>query len=341
MKVVAFPKDAGVNPYNRLLYSQVAQLGVAVSDFELGKCPQQADVFHVHWPEFFTARRNPFPVYRTMTQWLRCLRETKLQGTKIVWTAHNVRQHEGRHRLMEEVFWSRFLPMLDGCICLSESSWKELKASRPQLNCEHTVIPHGHYRDAYPTTLSRAEARDQLALESEAFVFVNVGLIRPYKNIPKLIQVFSQTSGTDRLVIAGETFDNALANEVASLASRDERVYLQNRRVDEQQMQVFYRAADLAVLPFRNILNSGSALLALSFDVPVLVPAIGSMPELRGQVGEQWVMTYEGELSKETLDRAKSWAQTQRTDRAPLDSLDWGPIAEKTVAFYHHLSGRG
>jgi glycosyltransferase involved in cell wall biosynthesis len=265
----------------------------------------------------------------------------KAQGTKIVWTAHNVRQHEGRHRWLEERFWDKFLPMVDGCICLSESSWKELSAARPLLACPHTVVPHGHYRDIYPMTTTRSDARKALAIPEDCFVFVNVGLVRPYKNIPRLIDTFSQLSGEDRLVIAGECFDPGLEGKVSALAAKDRRIVYHSKRVNEKEMQVYYRAADLAVLPFKSILNSGSALLALSFDVPVLVPALGSMPELRTQVGSDWVTTYSGELTPAVLQTAKKWTQSQPRGRAPLDSLDWGPIAESTLAFYHHLSGRG
>ena len=57
------------------------------------------------------------------------------------------------------------------------------------------------------------------------------------------------------------------------------------------------------MLPFSDIMHSGSAILALSFNKPVLVPARGSLPELQALVGTDWVRTYVGELTPEIFNR--------------------------------------
>lgn len=337
VRVVAFPKTAEANPYNELLYRSVAALGVEVEDFDVLSCPQPCDLLHVHWPEGFLARRNPIAVLRHMKNWFRCLAAYKAQGTRIVWTAHNVRQHEGRHRQIERAFWQRFVPLVDGCICLSNASWDEVKSAHPQLTCPHTVAPHGHYRGAYPDEVTREQARGALGVKEDQAVFVNVGLVRPYKNIPLLIETFLESTGDDRLVIAGECFDSSLASRVRALAAKDDRITLHLRSVPNEGLQSYFRAADLAVLPFSSILNSGSALLALSFDVPVLVPALGSMPELQATVGTEWVMTYSGSLNPSLLAEARAWAMSHRRDRAPLGAFDWERIGEQTTAFYREI----
>src|SRR3546814_10110494 len=55
--------------------------------------------------------------------------------------------------------------------------------------------------------------------------------------------------------------------------------------------------ADAVVLPYRDIVNSGSALLALSRFRPVIAPRLGSLIELQGQVGEDWLWLYDGPLT--------------------------------------------
>ncbi len=338
MKVVAYPKKAEVNPYNSLLYSAVEPLGVEVVEFDPLACPQQADVLHIHWPEGFLSRRNPLRVAAEMKRWLRCLAAYRAQGTRIVWTAHNVRQHEGRHKTIEEAFWRRFLPLVDGVVCLSEASWIELKRMRPTVTECHAIVPHGHYRDVYPNTVGRTASRKALGVKDDSAVLVSVGLIRPYKNIPALIRAFRAHRGDDRLLVAGDCFDADLATKVRSLASQDERVTLHLRNVSDNALQAYFAGADLAVMPFTSILNSGSALMALSFDVPILVPSIGSMPELQTQVGKDWVMTYDGEFGLDVLEAAIVWTKkTSRGNHAPLQLFDWPAIGEKTVAFYREV----
>ncbi|MDY7008651.1 MAG: hypothetical protein SWX82_33215 [Cyanobacteriota bacterium] len=54
----------------------------------------------------------------------------------------------------------------------------------------------------------------------------------------------------------------------------DSRIKLKFGFVPDKKLQEYFRAANFVVLPFKDILNSGNALLALSFDCPVLVSAL-------------------------------------------------------------------
>jgi glycosyltransferase involved in cell wall biosynthesis len=97
-------------------------------------------------------------------------------------------------------------------------------------------------------------------------------------------------------------------------------------------------AADLIVLPYDHILQSGTALLALSFDRPVLVPDRGAMSELQAEVGAEWVRTYEGDLTADTLAHAMDWAETAiRSERAPLDDREWPRLARQTEQLYRRV----
>ena len=60
-------------------------------------------------------------------------------------------------------------------------------------------------------------------------------------------------------------------------------------------------ASELVVLPFANMTNSGSLLLALSLDRPVLVPSQPMTEQLAAEVGPGWVLTYAGPLEPAVL----------------------------------------
>src|SRR5439155_7733548 len=111
--------------------------------------------------------------------------------------------------------------------------------------------------------------------------------------------------------------------------------------VDADAAQVFFRAADLVVQPYREILNSGTALLALSFDRPVLVPRHGAGVDLATEFGLPWVTTYEGELDPDTLRRALAAASAlpERTDGSHVRSIDAAEIGKKMVRAYRELVG--
>ena len=101
-------------------------------------------------------------------------------------------------------------------------------------------------------------------------------------------------------------------------------------------MHLYLSACDLAVFPYREILNSGSAILALSFNRPALVPARGAMAELRDMAGPDWVYTYDGAnldgaILSAALDKATAPSRPAACD---LSSLSWQSIAAGTFAAY-------
>jgi glycosyltransferase involved in cell wall biosynthesis len=110
--------------------------------------------------------------------------------------------------------------------------------------------------------------------------------------------------------------------------------------VPDDRLQVVLRAADVVVLPYRTILNSGTALLALSFDVPIVVPALGAMSDLERDVGSDWVRTYDGTIRPSVLEEAIEWARAPRHGRPRLDDRGWDEVAARTEAFFREVTGR-
>jgi hypothetical protein len=100
---------------------------------------------------------------------------------------------------------------------------------------------------------------------------------------------------------------------------------------------VLLRAADLVVAPFADILNSASVMLALSFDRPVLAPALGSLPGVAEAVGAGWMRLYEPPLT--SVDLAGALVDLPRADERPdLVAFEWSAIAEGTEALYRSVA---
>jgi beta-1,4-mannosyltransferase len=130
-----------------------------------------------------------------------------------------------------------------------------------------------------------------------------------------------------------------LADAISHETASDNRVRTYLDFIPQDQAQLYFRAADLVVLPYREILNSGSALLALSFDCPILVPLRGTLGELQAQVGKDWVRAYTGEMTAAHIEDAMHWAlNTPRPHQAPLQALDWQELAQQTVHAYKFVA---
>ena len=348
MRILVFPRDIrrSDNPYGELLYRDMPSLGIEVDCFSLrrafwGALWRRYDVFHLHWPEYYLNRPLPKALVGSLlvlfsTAWLR------RRGTRILWTVHNPHSHALSHPSIESWFWRMFTGMLDGFVSLSDSCAKWVEKDVPRLRqTERAVIPHGHYRQAYPAPIRRVRARDALGLTPQQTVLLFFGAVSPYKNVPHLITTFRDAALPDtRILIAGRA-DSSHGRQVETAADGDQRIKLDLRRIPRDEVQMFFSAADLVVLPFSDIMHSGSAILALSFNKPVLVPARGSLPELQTRVGAAWVRTYEGELTPAILTAAALWAKnSNRKLRPDLSSFDWPNIVQATVELYSRLCAK-
>ncbi|NJE30175.1 glycosyltransferase [Thermococcus sp. 18S1] len=347
MRIIALPafRNREINPYNSLLYKNLIALGVRVEEFSVWKLVQERyDIWHIHWPELVLNTPSYLAASLRAKVFLSLIEIARKRGIKIVWTVHNLRSHEGFHPELEERFWERFLGMVDGHISLTSTGQEELFRTYPQLRrVPGFVIPHGHYRDVYLNNISREQARALLGLPMDSKVILFIGQIRRYKNLPSLIRAFNSLPEKDvRLIIAGKPVDRELTNQLFKLTKNNSRIMFHSRFIPSEEIQVYLNSADLVALPYSEILNSGAALLALSFDRPVLAPARGSMVELRDSVGKEWVMLYKGELTGNILHNALDWAILEkRPAKAPLDRFGWDNIARETLKAYKKVLERG
>jgi beta-1,4-mannosyltransferase len=341
-RVLAWPGlgARAVNPYTWLLYTHLARLGVRVEEFTVARAFRgEYDVLHVHWPE--KALTNGSWIWRVAgaTVGLAILAAAHAHGARVVWTAHNAQPHESRHPRLERWFWAAFVRRVDAVIHPSAAGQHAVETRFPELAARpHAVVPIGHFRGTYPDTISRDDARASLAIPDGARVVAFLGLVRPYKNVPHLVRTVRHlpaSAGDVVLLVGGAPNTRGLAADVRAAAGGDPRVRLRLENVPDEEVQRYFRAADLVVLPFKEITNSASALLALSFDRPILVPARGAMAELRALAGRDWVWTYEGELTPACLADALDWAvKRPRIPFPRLDAFEWPLIARQTLAVY-------
>src|SRR3546814_19371073 len=89
-----------------------------------------------------------------------------------------------------------------------------------------------------------------------------------------------------------------LTAELRQAAASAGNIHLQLEYLSDAEIERITDEADAVVLPYRDIVNSGSALLALSRFRPVIAPRLGSLLEFQGQVGEDWLWLYDGPFTR-------------------------------------------
>jgi len=329
------------NPYNALLSDALVEAGAQVRDFRGGDLLRGwGDVWHLHWPDHLLHRRTALGALWEFCKLVAKLLIAKLRGIRVVWTVHNATPHRVDHPRLQAAL-QRLLPRaLDGWIALSEPARQAALVALPQLAGKPSwVILHGHYRSCYSRPPAREEARRHLDIDRDTRVILFFGLIRAYKNVGGLVHTFRACKGTDlRLVIAGNPEDQ-LDLDLRRRAEDDQRIRLDLGFIPDEQVPFYFGAADLTVIPFAKILNSGSAVLSLSLDTPVLVPDLGSMRELADLIGAPWVTLFDGKLEADELLAALDAAK-HVSGPAPLEPLAWEAVGRQTLEVYQQLVRR-
>jgi glycosyltransferase involved in cell wall biosynthesis len=157
-----------------------------------------------------------------------------------------------------------------------------------------TVIPYG-INNAVPfTRLTSEEARRKLGLRHSEKIILFFGAIKQYKGLEYLVAAFQQIAerGDYRLIIAGEQkkgyqeYWQSIQQAIERHPSR-EKIIQKIEFIQDAETETYFKAADLAVLPYVEIFQSGILFMAYNYGLPVIVTDVGSLPEavIEGKTG--------------------------------------------------------
>ncbi|WP_431219018.1 glycosyltransferase [Leifsonia xyli] len=279
------------------------------------------DVFHAHWPEILVSGQSPLKAL--VRQGLTVLLILKLQFTRtpIVRTAHNLHLPEGISRRERGIL-----------------RWFDRRTTlRIRLNpttpfppgTAYETILHGDYREWFGRYPRPERERGRLGY---------FGLIRRYKGVEQLLEVFSRVPGDDlRLTVAGKPSSDELAATVRELAAGDPRVEVRLAFLPDAELADLVGRSELIVLPYRDMHNSGGVLTALSLDRPVLVPDNETTAALAEEVGPDWVRRY-AELTPEVLREAADRAAGIE-GHPDLSARSWSDTGPQHEAAYRRAIG--
>jgi glycosyltransferase involved in cell wall biosynthesis len=296
-------------------------------------------IIHLHWTHvYFLANTMPVCLYKAASFFLFIIR-AKRAGAKLVWTVHNLGEHEKLHPDFELYCHRRLASHCDRLIVHSEYA-KKAVTSQYRLTGEVAkvcVVPHGNYIDVYPNAVSGEQARRQLGLSDNAKVFLFLGQIRSYKGIPQLLEAFVKINDPAAvLIIAGRPNTQEVQEQLIALVGGKNNIRTFFEYIPKDQIQIYVNAADAVVLPFQEIFTSGSLLLAMSFGKAVILPALKCFAELTDSHG---FVSYSPD-QKDGLYAAMKKAFELDLDAMGAHNLqkiriyNWHKVAEKTVEVY-------
>lgn len=278
------------NPYLKLFYQGLRPYGIEVVGEAriyrqwLKENRGLVDLIHLHW-SYGHASPKFWKFANQLPRFVAKLALAKRYGYKIVWTVHDFFPHRRNQLALQYIENLSLARFCDGVfVNFRQALYDVHRWLFRKCNIYH--IPHGNYNLWYRNIVSRKEARNTLNLPADAFVYLLFGGLRPNRGVELAVRAFQNITSHDSrdtyMIIAGRTWPGC--ENIEDSLSRQIGHYGNIRRIREfvpdDRVQYYFNAADALVLPYRHIYTSGSAMLALTFAIPLIAPQMGSLPEL-------------------------------------------------------------
>jgi len=306
----------------------------------------KTDVFHILWNNKVEAfdRTLLMLYYRAL-------------GHKVVLTAHNVNsgRRDARDTLANRLTLKMQYRLCDQIFVHTARMKEELVEDFGVSETAVTVIPYGINNAVANTSLTPADAKKHFGIDAGEKTLLAFGNIGPYKGLEYLAAAFDKLLAKDaryRLLVAGAPKSGAAGywQEVAQRYEphvRSGRVLLNIRYIPDHETELFFKAADLLVLPYREIFQSGVLFFGYSFGLPVVVTDVGSLRHdvVEGRTGFVCRPEDPGDLAA-TIERYFSSQLFQNLDvyrqdikRQVAVQHSWDTVAEITHRVYGSVCG--
>tara|TARA_B100001027_G_C16241457_1_gene319671 strand:- start:107 stop:1144 length:1038 start_codon:yes stop_codon:yes gene_type:complete len=286
IKIACLPVAGKENPYQLLMIKGLnssdkifAFNGIHDRFFGIFRTwlKHKPDYIHFDWISSYFYRRNLFLTLVSIPLfYFQILFISKFTITKIVWTAHNLLPHNNRYPNIDRLIKIFFAKQVEWIRIFSKKSIASFSKNYNVRKDKFIIVPEGCYSSLYKNNTSRSESRTKLGLDKDEFILLSLGLIKPYKGLENLIKSFKKNRFSNQsLLIVGKSMDKMYFKKIKSLARFEDSIKLMDMFVEPDHLQLYFNAADVVVLPFNSIENSGSVIMAMGFSKPVLAPKMG------------------------------------------------------------------
>jgi glycosyltransferase involved in cell wall biosynthesis len=303
----------------------------------------QSKVLHILW-------NNKFEMFDRTVLML----YYKLFGKKIAFTAHNINagQRDGKDSLLNRLTLKFQYRMCDHIFVHTQQMKQEAISEFNVPSDKLDVIPFGINRTVPDTPLTTTEARQRLGLAQDGRIILFFGNIAPYKGLEFLIEAFeiaTQTDSSLQLAVAGRPKGSGnYARDLLEKINRSKarkRIILKIEYVPDAETEIYFKAADLLVLPYTHVYQSGVLSLGYGFGLPVIAADVGSLKQeiIEGRTGFVFKAKNPPALARaiETYFSSDLYrnlaARRQEIRDFASDRYSWAKVAAITTKVYSKL----
>lgn len=302
-------------------------------------------LFHIQWEnKFIHFDRTVLNLYY------------KILRKRLVFTAHNVNagERDDNNSLLNRMTLRFKYRIADHIIVHTEKMKQQLVSDFNIRENKVTVIPHGINNVIPQTGLTRVQAREKLRLNGSEKVLLFFGNIAPYKGLKHLVLALvelKRNMNDIKLIITGrfngqEAYWEEIQNIIREYDLK-EQIIEKTGFVPDQEVEIYYKAADVLILPYNYIFQSGVIFVSYAFGLPVIATDVGSLKEeiVEGKTGVVCQPQNPADLADKIYlyfqsDLYKSLESNRKIimDYAN-EKYSWEKIGEKTFRVYKNVLG--
>jgi len=208
-------------------------------------------------------------------------RTIRRQGVPVLYVCHNVLPHE-------EKPWDRALARLalsqgDQFVVMAKAEEQRLKVLLPGATVHRISLPSYAALAEVEHPLPPEKARRRLGLAPKKPVALFFGFVRPYKGLRFLLEAMPEVLAQVEmhLLIVGEFWEGKeMYLEIINRLGIGKAVSIVDRYVSNEEVAVFFSAADVVVLPYIDVTQSAVVQLAYGFGKPVITTSVGDLQDV-------------------------------------------------------------
>jgi glycosyltransferase involved in cell wall biosynthesis len=251
----------------------------------------------------------------------------------VVLSAHDVLPREPRpgQRRAQRRLYDR----VDAVVVHSEHGRRRLISEAGAPADRVHVIPHGAFTHLTEVRGAQALPPEWAAVEKPIVLFF--GLLRPYKGLDVLLEAWRGVRDAELWIVGAPRMDIAKLQAAAPPSVR----WLP-RFVPDAELGAYFRRADLVVLPYREIDQSGVLFTALAFGRPLLLTDVGGFPEVAATGAAELVAPGRADELAEAMmsllaDPARRDRMAEAARTAAAGPYGWDAIGRRTLELYEQL----
>jgi len=240
-------------------------------------------VFSVFHARFSGISIFHFHIFYTNLLVLFNLLFVKILFGKVVLTVHDVSSFSNSSN--SSIICKLIYKLTDRIITHNEFSKSEIINVNGNLSSCIFIVPHGNYTPFINIQYDKEKSKEQLGIPNNRRILLFFGMIKKVKGLEILLSALKgiiKQNPDVLLVIAGKPWENDFSTyqEIIDENNLSEYILLHTKFIPQEDVEHYYCASDLVVLPYKKIYQSGVLMMTLSYERPALVSDLPPIKEI-------------------------------------------------------------